>query len=190
MGAVLQEHLLDDLAAGGGALELIQRWGGFEVEFFGEFPHVFDVFFAAHQVEVSLDAVEAHVQVLGDFQRGPAEAKAGEDFAADGGGVAEAAGAGVFALGLEGRGFLDFVAEEEAGGDVADELIPEAGVDGGEVFYLVAGAAGEKRWGELREVGVRKFFLEDGIFEGIGEGTALAGVEDGADGDWIVQGAD
>ena len=47
LGAVLQEHLLHFGSAGGGALELIQRWGFGEIQLPGEGLDVGDVFFAA-----------------------------------------------------------------------------------------------------------------------------------------------
>ena len=41
-------------------------------------------------------------------------------------------------LGVEGFGFFDFVAEEDAGGDVGDVVVPGVAVYAREEFYFVA----------------------------------------------------
>jgi len=142
---------------------------------------------------VPAHGTEAHSQIVGDFEGGEAEAEAGEDFAADGGGVAESAGAGVFALGLEGRRFGDFAAEEQAASEVGDVLVPEAGVDGGEEFDVMALAAGEGGRRRLESIDV-VVITRVGIV-GVDElaadgGVGEPGIEDGADEKRVINRAD
>ncbi len=102
----------------------------------------------------AIDGVEGFVHVAGDLGRREAKAQAFKDFFADGGLAMELADAGALTLWDEGGGFGDFVAEEQAGGEMGDDLIPGVVFDGGEIGDVVAFAAGEDGGRRLGEIGV------------------------------------
>jgi len=110
-----------------------------------------DVVLAEEIVEVGVECASGDLQVALDFFVGPAVLEAAEDLVAAGGGAVELAEGGAFAAAeLEPGGWGDFVAEEEAGGHVGDEVVPAGFVEGGEVEDVVAFGAGEGggRFGE------------------------------------------
>ena len=102
--------------------------------------------------DVGLDAVHGHGQFAGDLAVGAAfEEKVEDGGATRGGGCVELAVAGALALGFVPGGFFDFVAEEQAAGEMGDEEVPAAVVGAGEGGDVVAEFAGEGG-GRRREV--------------------------------------
>jgi len=92
----------------------------------------------------AIDGVAGDVHVAGDLVDGPAVFHADEDGLALGGGAAmEDAGAGALAVEFVPVGFWDFVAVEQAAGEVGDDEVPAGVVGAGEAGDAVAGVTGE-----------------------------------------------
>lgn len=133
--------------AGLGSRGLCARVGGVCFELFDELFVCLDAVCSASHERVVSDGLLADPEVFGDLGVGPAFDEAVEDFVALGGG-AVLGGFGVveFFLAGEGGGDLDFVAEEEAGGEGGDDVVP--GVVGGpgdaaaDAVAVVAGEGG------------------------------------------------
>ena len=142
VGFALFEEALDGGAFFGGGV------GEGVVEPFGELLAGVNVVLFVDGFHVDVDGGVAYAQVLGDFVVGEALEQAVEDLLAALAGWAEEVGA-VFSFsffgGVEVLGARHFVAVEQAGGDVGDEVVPGvAACYWGEVADVVAGVAGER----------------------------------------------
>jgi hypothetical protein len=113
------------------------------VEFLGELGSGVGVVLFVEVFDVAVDGGVDDVQGFGDVFVGKVLEEEVEDlFSAFGGGAAGVGGVAAFSGGGEPVGFGDFVAEEEAGGEVGDEGVPGVAVDAGEVARAVALGAG------------------------------------------------
>jgi len=145
-GEALEEKILHLEAALGGAFVLVEG-RGLAAEFGDEGVAVGGVVLAEEILEVGVEGAFGDLQVALDAVVGPAVEEAAEDLVAAGGGAVELADAGAFAAAeLEPGGWGDFVAEKQAGGEVGDEVVPAALVEGGEMEDVVAFGAGEGGW--------------------------------------------
>lgn len=142
-GLALEEEGFDlgagALAAFAGGEELGVR----ALEFGGQGVAVGDVFLGADALDGGEDVGRGHEQVAGDAGDGPAVEDAAADLVAAGGFAVGLGVEGALARGGEGVGSFDFVAEEEAVGEIGDQVVPGVGGGAGEELDAVAVVAGE-----------------------------------------------
>jgi hypothetical protein len=138
-----------------------------------------DVVLVVEFFGVVVDVAIADIEFGGDLFVGERCRRQEEEdlFAALGGGTVQVGADGALADLGEGRRFGDFVAEEQAGGEVGDEVVPGvADVCAGEEADAMAFVAGEERRGSGRSVSIQDRGVEVEVFGDVGDGEGV--VED------------